>query len=396
MCEILCLAGFWLAQLWTASSALDDGVAHRGRIFTLETRTAYGPPILGKIPYVNRLFRVVGYSREEWSLGTAIVGAAAAHEEWPPSNTHQGNLSGAAIGTGLGAHVGSNQDRRTQETLTPELNLPIRNSSFNFVTPQFGGYQPDAEGWGATVGGICGTPHKAEHRVLACWDARVHVCADIAHPGTKRSSLKGSVYLFATESGKTVDANGYFVVELCDTQARKLAEWTFDADSLESLKRKDLIGVGYSLCLPLDARSIAAQDVKLKLTYHTWRGKACSAEATRLTLQTERTALVQAQHSAPRQFTPTFHAREAKRMTLTQIIELCRRDVAEDIIIRHMEATDSVFELTVDDILYLRDQGVSNAVIRAMQLHGPRMKMIDMEKAPRPVQRGNGPGSSSL
>jgi type II secretory pathway component GspD/PulD (secretin) len=29
-------------------------------------------------------------------------------------------------------------------TLTPDLNIPIRNSSFNFTTPQFGGYQPEA------------------------------------------------------------------------------------------------------------------------------------------------------------------------------------------------------------------------------------------------------------
>lgn len=29
-------------------------------------------------------------------------------------------------------------------TLTPDLNIPIRNSTFNFTTPQFGGYQPEA------------------------------------------------------------------------------------------------------------------------------------------------------------------------------------------------------------------------------------------------------------
>lgn len=29
-------------------------------------------------------------------------------------------------------------------TLTPDLNIPVRNSTFNFTTPQFGGYQPEA------------------------------------------------------------------------------------------------------------------------------------------------------------------------------------------------------------------------------------------------------------
>ncbi len=33
--------------------------------------------------------------------------------------------------------------------LTPDLNIPIRNSSYNFTTPQFGGYQPEA---GITLG----------------------------------------------------------------------------------------------------------------------------------------------------------------------------------------------------------------------------------------------------
>src|SRR5205823_6538592 len=33
--------------------------------------------------------------------------------------------------------------------LTPDLGIPIRNSTFNFTTPTFGGYQPEA---GLTLG----------------------------------------------------------------------------------------------------------------------------------------------------------------------------------------------------------------------------------------------------
>ena len=33
-----------------------------------ETRTESSPPVLGKVPYVNRLFKNVGYGRESQSV----------------------------------------------------------------------------------------------------------------------------------------------------------------------------------------------------------------------------------------------------------------------------------------------------------------------------------------
>lgn len=52
------------------------------------------------------------------------------------------NRSGAGLG-GLISGLTS------AGSLTPDLNIPIRNSTFNFTTPQFGGYQPEA---GLTLG----------------------------------------------------------------------------------------------------------------------------------------------------------------------------------------------------------------------------------------------------
>jgi type II secretory pathway component GspD/PulD (secretin) len=49
-------------------------------------------------------------------------------------------------GAGLGGLISG---LTSAGTLTPDLNIPIRNSTFNFTTPQFGGYQPEA---GLTLG----------------------------------------------------------------------------------------------------------------------------------------------------------------------------------------------------------------------------------------------------
>ncbi len=49
-------------------------------------------------------------------------------------------------GAGLGGLISG---LTSTGNLTPDLNIPIRNSTFNFTTPQFGGYQPEA---GLTLG----------------------------------------------------------------------------------------------------------------------------------------------------------------------------------------------------------------------------------------------------
>lgn len=55
-------------------------------------------------------------------------------------------------------------------------------------------------------------------------------------------------------------------------------------------------------------------------------------------------------------------------MTLADVVRLSKRGIADDIIIRQMEITGTVFHLSVDDILHLNEQKVSDDVIRAMQV----------------------------
>jgi type II secretory pathway component GspD/PulD (secretin) len=53
----------------TTVSVPDGGTVLLGGLKTLsEGRNEFGPPVLSKIPYVNRLFKNVGYGREAQSL----------------------------------------------------------------------------------------------------------------------------------------------------------------------------------------------------------------------------------------------------------------------------------------------------------------------------------------
>ena len=46
-----------------------------------ESRNEFGPPILSKIPYINRLFRNTGYGRESTSLLMMITPRIVIQEE---------------------------------------------------------------------------------------------------------------------------------------------------------------------------------------------------------------------------------------------------------------------------------------------------------------------------
>jgi type II secretory pathway component GspD/PulD (secretin) len=60
---------FTTIAIMTTVSVPDGGTVMLGGLKTLsEGRNEFGPPILSKIPYINRLFKNVGYGREASSL----------------------------------------------------------------------------------------------------------------------------------------------------------------------------------------------------------------------------------------------------------------------------------------------------------------------------------------
>jgi uncharacterized protein YcfJ len=55
------------------------------------------------------------------------------------------------------------------------------------------------------------------------------------------------------------------------------------------------------------------------------------------------------------------------QMSIAQIVELTKQGVNEDVIIDKIRLTNSKFNLSADDLNYLKQQGVSQKVIAAMQ-----------------------------
>jgi hypothetical protein len=54
-------------------------------------------------------------------------------------------------------------------------------------------------------------------------------------------------------------------------------------------------------------------------------------------------------------------------MSLSDVVRMSQKGISQEIILRQMELTNAIFNLTVDDIIELHDQGVADQIIRAMQ-----------------------------
>ncbi len=66
----------------TTVSVPDGGTVVMGGLKRLsESRSEYGPPILSKIPYINRLFKNVGYGRSAESLLIMVTPRIIIQEE---------------------------------------------------------------------------------------------------------------------------------------------------------------------------------------------------------------------------------------------------------------------------------------------------------------------------
>lgn len=67
--------------------------------------------------------------------------------------------------------------------------------------------------------------------------------------------------------------------------------------------------------------------------------------------------------------TPTKSQTEKAKqsMSIDDVVRMSKAGVSAKIILRQLDMTNAIFDLTCDDIVYLREQGVSNRVIGAMQ-----------------------------
>jgi hypothetical protein len=82
------------------------------------------------------------------------------------------------------------------------------------------------------------------------------------------------------------------------------------------------------------------------------------------------------------------NAQAARQMSINDIIQMSQRGMAEDIIIRQIQETNSVFNLTTNDLIDLQNQNVSRNVIAFMQSRHYAQPVV---VAPPPVVYGPPP-----
>ncbi len=137
---------------------------------------------------------------------------------------------------------------------------------------------------------------------------------------------------------------------------RLLARWTFDGERLEKLKRKDLIGDGYTLTVYWSDLPAHVANVKLQTTYVPAKGAPCSDEPTFLTAaeRDKAIALISRTHCKPRNRRRAVQAQAVSNkgrrrlMTLDDVIMLSKRGIGESVIVQTAGMPDQQFTLTID------------------------------------------------
>ena len=93
-------------------------------------------------------------------------------------------------------------------------------------------------------------------------------------------------------------------------------------------------------------------------------------------------------------------AAEARRLAITDVASMAQQHISDGIIINQIRTTGSVYNLSADEIVWLRGQGVSEAVIAEMQATAYRpvrrvyapAPVVVVEQPPPPVSVGVGIG----
>jgi outer membrane lipoprotein SlyB len=93
-------------------------------------------------------------------------------------------------------------------------------------------------------------------------------------------------------------------------------------------------------------------------------------------------------------------AAEARQLQITDIATMAQQHISDGIIINQIRTTGSVYHLSTDEIVWLRQQGVSEGVIAEMQATAYRpvrrvytpAPVVVVEQPPPPVSVGIGVG----
>src|SRR5262245_25685103 len=72
-------------------------------------------------------------------------------------------------------------------------------------------------------------------------------------------------------------------------------------------------------------------------------------------------------------------------LTLEQVADLCRRGIGDDVIKGQIRSSGTRYNLSAEQVTWLHDQGVSDAVISEMQQTGYRRRVVYADRPYEPV-----------
>lgn len=139
-------------------------------------------------------------------------------------------------------------------------------------------------------------------QVATTWEGRIHVTQDTVNGGRPLPGLAGRLYLFGPDLGFTQKGSGTVTVDLYDTSnpqvpPKHLDRFAFDPATLDKLLRKDKIGWGYTLFLPLPMYRPDITHVRLNACYSPPQGSPLYAEPASISLRNQAN-LTQTRHVA--------------------------------------------------------------------------------------------------
>ena len=135
--------------------------------------------------------------------------------------------------------------------------------------------------------------HVAINRVDTVWQQEVCFAPNTQN-GKQVPGILGRVWLYSPADKNPVDLLGTIEASLVDItpaesggQAVTLAYYRFNPRELEQLKRKDLLGMGYSLFLPLESYRPDIKQVRIQLVFVDGQGNRTDAPPDILTLRVD-------------------------------------------------------------------------------------------------------------
>ena len=142
-------------------------------------------------------------------------------------------------------------------------------------------------------GAFSGEAEPPIDHVIVRWDNNIRTAQNPLTHTSVIPGMIGRVYLLSDETTQACEAHGTIVVGMLDmtpvTSGKPpvpIAEWMFDSETLKQLKKKDPVGVGYTLFLPWEGYRPEIMKVKLLVKYVTQKGATHLADPSLVSLQT--------------------------------------------------------------------------------------------------------------